>query len=48
MVFENGILRHTFGTKRDENEEWGRLYNEELNRLYRSLNIVRMITTFHP
>jgi hypothetical protein len=29
-VFENRILRRIFGTKRDENGEWRRLYNEEL------------------
>ena len=42
-VFENRILRRIFGTKRDENEEWRRLHNEELCSLYRSPNIVRVI-----
>ena len=42
-VFENRILRRIFGPKRDENGEWRRLHNEELNSLYRSLNIVRVI-----
>jgi hypothetical protein len=36
-VFENRILRLIFGLKRDENEEWRRLYNEELHSLYRSI-----------
>ena len=32
-----------FGPKMDENGEWRRLHNEELNSLYRSPNIVRVI-----
>jgi hypothetical protein len=43
MVFENRILRSIFGRKRDEDEEWRRLHNEELHSLYRSPNIVREI-----
>ena len=42
-VFENRIQRRIFGPKRDENEEWRRLHNEELHSLYRSPNIVRVI-----
>jgi hypothetical protein len=42
-VFKNRILRRIFGPKRDENEEWRRLHNEELQILYRSPNIVRVI-----
>ena len=42
-IFENRILRRIFGPKRDENEEWRRLHNEELHSLYRSCNIVRVI-----
>ena len=42
-VFENRILWRIFGPKRDENEEWRRLHNEELHRLYRSPNIIRVI-----
>jgi len=42
-VFENRILRGIFGPKQDENEEWGRLHNEELHSLYHSPNIVRVI-----
>jgi len=43
-VFENGVLRRIFGTKRDEvTGEWTKLHNEELNDLYSSPNIVRVI-----
>ena len=31
------------GLKSDENGEWRRLHNEEVNSLYRSPNIVRVI-----
>ena len=44
-VFENRILRRIFGPKRDENGEWRRLHNEELHSLFRSPNIVRVITS---
>ena len=38
------MLRRIFGPKRDEVAgEWRKLHNEELNDLYRSSNIVRMI-----
>ena len=38
------MLRRIFGTRRDEvTEEWSRLHNEELNDLYCSPNIVRVI-----
>ena len=39
-TFENSILRRIFGPK---GRKWRRLHNEELNSLYRSHNIVRMI-----
>ena len=40
---ENRVLRRIFGPKRDEvKREWKKLYNEELNDLYCSPNIVRM------
>ena len=43
-VFENRVLRRIFGPRRDEvTAEWRRLHNEELNDLYSSLNIVRVI-----
>ena len=43
-VFENKVLRNTFGPKRYEvTGEWRKLYNEELNDLYCSTNIVWVI-----
>jgi len=43
-VFENMVYRKIFGPRRDEGTvEWGRLHNEELNDLYCSPNIVRVI-----
>jgi hypothetical protein len=43
-VFENRVLRRISGPKRDEvTGEWRRLHNEELNGLYSSPNIVRVI-----
>jgi hypothetical protein len=43
-VFENRVLRGTFGPKRDGvTGEWRKLHNEELNDLYCSQNIVRVI-----
>ena len=43
-MFENRVSRRIFGSKRDEiTGEWRKLYNEELNDLYSSLNIVRVI-----
>ena len=43
-MFENGVLRRTFGPKRDEvTGEWRKLDNEELNDLYSSPDIVRVI-----
>jgi len=44
MVFENMVLRRIFGRRRDAvTGEWRRLHNEELNDLYCSSNIVRVI-----
>ena len=43
-VFENMVLRRIFGHRREEvTGEWRRLHNEELNDLYCSPNIVRVI-----
>ena len=43
-VFVNMVLRRIFGPRRDEvTGEWRRLHKEELNDLYSSPNIVRVI-----
>jgi len=43
-VSENKALRRIFGPRRDEvTGEWRRLHNEELNDMYSSPNIVRVI-----
>jgi len=43
-VFENMVLRRIFGPRSDEvTGEWRRLHREELNGLYSSPNIVRVI-----
>jgi len=43
-VFENMVLRRIFGPRRGEvTGEWMRLHNEELNDLYCSPNILRVI-----
>jgi len=45
-VFENRVLRRIFGNERDEVKgEWIKLHNEELNDLYCSPNIVRVINS---
>jgi hypothetical protein len=42
--FENRVLRRIFGPKRDKvRGEWRKPHNEELNDLYCSRNIVRVI-----
>jgi hypothetical protein len=43
-VFENRVLRRTFGAKRDEvREDWRKLHNKELNDVYSSPSIRRVI-----
>ena len=43
-MLENRVLRRILGPKRDEiTGEWGKLHNEELNDLYCSSKIVRVI-----
>jgi hypothetical protein len=43
-VFENKVLRRTFGRKRDEvTEGWRKLHNEELRDLYYSPSIIRIL-----
>jgi hypothetical protein len=45
-VFEDRVLRGIFGSKRAEvTEKWRKLHNEELNDLYRSPNILWVITS---
>jgi len=43
-MFENRALRRIFGPRRDAvTGEWRRLHNEELNVMYSSPNMVRVI-----
>jgi len=43
-VFENRMLRQIFVPKRDEvTGEWKKLHNDELNDLYFSTNMIRVI-----
>ena len=43
-MYENRVLRKIFGPNRDEvTREWRKLHDEELNDLYSSPNIVRVI-----
>jgi hypothetical protein len=43
-VFENRVLRRTFGPKRDRvTGGWRKLHNEELHNLYSSPSIIRII-----
>jgi len=46
IVFENRVLRKIFGAERDKvRGEWRNLHNEDLNDLYCSPNIARVIKT---
>jgi hypothetical protein len=43
-MFENRVLRRVFGPMRGEvTGKWGKVHNEELNSLYSSPNIIRVI-----
>ena len=43
-MFENSVLRGIFGPRTDEIvQKWRKLHNKELNDLYSSPNIVRVI-----
>jgi hypothetical protein len=42
-IFENRVLRRIFGPKREEDGSWRKLYNDKLQSLYSSPNIVRVI-----
>jgi hypothetical protein len=43
-VFENRVLRRIFGPRRDEViGDWRKVHNEELNNLYFSPSIIRMM-----
>jgi hypothetical protein len=43
-VFENRVLRRIFEPKRDEvTGEWKKLHNKELDDLYSSSSIIRII-----
>jgi hypothetical protein len=44
LAFENRVLRRIFGPKKDEvTEGWRKLHNEELQNLYSSPIIIRII-----
>jgi hypothetical protein len=46
-VYENRVLRRTFGHKKEEvAEDWRRLHNEELHNLYTSPNNIRVIKSW--
>jgi len=45
-VSENWVLRRIYGPKRDEvTGDWRKVLNDELNDLYSSTNIVRVINS---
>jgi hypothetical protein len=43
MVFENRVLRRTFGPKREEDGSWRKMHNDELHSVHSSPNILRVI-----
>jgi hypothetical protein len=43
QVFENSVLRRIFGPKREEDRQWRKLNNDELQCLYFSSNTVMVI-----
>jgi hypothetical protein len=43
LTFGNRVLRKIFGPKREEDESWRNLHNDELHSLYSSPNIVRKV-----
>jgi hypothetical protein len=46
-VFEKRVLRGIFGCKRDEvTGQWRKVHNKELNKLYSSTNIIRVIESW--
>jgi hypothetical protein len=42
-IFENRVLRRISGPEREEDGSWRKLHNDELDSLYSSPNIVRVI-----
>jgi hypothetical protein len=42
-IFENRALRRILGSEREEDRSWRKLHNDELNNLYSSPNIIRVI-----
>jgi hypothetical protein len=44
-VFENRVLRKTFGPVREEDGSWRKLHNDEIHNLYSTPNVVRVINS---
>jgi hypothetical protein len=42
-VYENRVLRRTFGPEREEDGSWRKLHNDAIHSLYSSPNIIRVI-----
>jgi hypothetical protein len=45
-VFGNRALRKIFEPKREEDESWRKLHNDELHSLYSSWNIITYLLTY--